>query len=618
MIEGTVIQTIIFSIILGSAGIVLSDKFKIPGILFYFAMGILAGPNFAGLINPQSLGDGLSIMITVFVAIILFEGGLSLNIKQIKTLRSVLIKDIILSVIVMVSAGFICARYIIGLPWEISIIFATLIVVTGPTVIKPVIRHIALGNRVKNFLNGEAVLIDAVGAILAIVTLEFVLTRHELILSIAGFAGSIFVGIISGIGFGFLIKYLVSNKRIIPTGSNSFFVLGSVFISFICSEVIVPESGLLTVVIVGLVLSTMNFREKEAILNFKDQITRIITSILFVLLSANFNINYINEYLTGGLIVVLIIILCRFPVIFLSTRNEGFTTREKLFMSWLGPRGIIALSVASIATLKLTAAGVEKAQTIEILVFILISSTVLLQGLSAKFVAGILKILMKGDRNIIILGVNNVSLMLAEKWRDERTGVLFVDSNRKHSLQAEQKGFTCCAGNALDPATYVGVEMDNFTSVLAATDNNEINIIFCRFLKESFGIENLYTVLNEKASEELSDIINTEDIKLAFGTKNNGDETFSWEGFLSKMKDVFTLKKQGLKWFKITCKKFVKNSPGNYPLPEGVTIFMVVRNNTEHYIYHTLFELHLNDEIYAMASLEGIEKMESILCPTQV
>lgn len=614
MIESTVIQTIMFSIILGSAGIVLSEKFRIPGILFYFAMGILSGPGFTGLVNPGMLGNGLTVMITVFVAIILFEGGLSLDIKQIKLLRSVLFKDIVLSVIVMVSAGFVSARYILGLSWEISLIFSTLIVVTGPTVVKPVIRHIALGSRVKNFLNGEAVLIDAVGAILAIVTLEFVLARHEIILSIAGFAGSLFAGAVIGILSGFIIKYIICETKIIPSKSNSFFTLGFVFLAYIISDEVIPESGLLTVVIIGLILSTMDYREKKKIQSFKDQVTRIVTSILFVLLSANFDVRHIEQYLAEGLAVVFIIILARFPVVFLSTMKEGFNFKEKFFMSWIGPRGIIALSVASIAAFKLKAAGVEKAETIEILVFMLISVTVFLQGLSAKWIAEKLNILVKGDRNLIILGVNNISLMIADKWSTGGTDVLFVDSSKKNCQLAEKRGFACCEGNALDPATYSGVEIDDFTSAFAASDNNEINVIFCRFLKENFGIKNLFTVLNEKANEELSEIIKNENIKSAFGVRNNGDSSLSWDGFLSRLKDRFSLKKQQLQLFQITCKEFIKNNAGEYPLPDGVTIFIVVRNGVEKYLYHDAFELHLNDEIYVMASSESFDQLESLFC----
>jgi Trk K+ transport system NAD-binding subunit len=315
-----------------------------------------------------------------------------------------------------------------------------------------------------------------------------------------------------------------------------------------------------------------------------------------------------------GIVIVFIIMLARFPVIFISTAKENFSAKEKLFISWLGPRGIIALSVASIAAIKLEASGMEKAYTIEILIFMLISITVLMQGLSAKWVAHKLNILVKGDRSLIILGVNEISLMIAEKWRNDRTDILFIDSNSKNCRMARQKGFLCIEGNALDSATYRGFEMDNYTSALAASYNNEINIIFCRFLKETYGTENLYTVLNDKANEELSEIIKEENIKLAFGTRSKDEENFSWDGFLSRIKDVFSIDKQGLKWFQITCDEFVKNSAGKYPLPKGVTIFLVVRNGTDRYIYHTSFELKLNDEIYAMASQEGMERMQSLLC----
>lgn len=613
MITGEIIRTIIFTIILGSFGIVLSDKFRIPGIIFYFAMGITAGPGFAGLLHPGSLGNGLSIMITVFVIIILFEGGFSLNIKHIKSLQAVLLREIILSAIIMMCVAFLSARYIAGLRWEVSLIFASIAVVTGPTVIKPVLRYIPVNNRVKNFLNGEAVLIDAVGAILAIVTLDFVLTRHEIVISIAGFTGALAAGIFSGLLFGFVTHYILCRTKLILKAGSSFFVLGSVFLSYICPELVVPESGLLAVVITGVALSTMNYRMKESILDFKDQITRIVTSILFVLLSASFDLRHFTEYLPGGLLVVLIIIIARFPTVFLSTWNENFTVKEKIFMSWLGPRGIIALSVASIAAIKLKAAGMENAFMLEILVFMLISVTVILQGMTAGALAGRLGILIKGDRNLIILNVNSVSLMLAEKWQNDNATVLFVDSSSRNCRLAEKREFACCEGNALDPATYAGIEMDNYTSVLAASDNSEINVLFCMFLKNNFGISNLYTILNEKANGELSEIIHNENIKLAFGAQGKNDENFTWDGFLTRLKDVFSLKKQELNWYQIDNKNFINNTPGTYPFPKGVTVFFVERDGRDRYIYHSSFTLHMNDKICLMAAPAIIEKIKPLL-----
>ncbi|HPX91257.1 MAG TPA: sodium:proton antiporter, partial [Spirochaetota bacterium] len=536
MFEGIAVQTIIFSIIFGAIGIAFSDKFKIPGILLFFFMGILFSPNFLDIINPSALGQGLNIMIAIFVIIILFEGGMSLNMRHVRSLWMPLFKDISLSIIVMICVGFFAARFIVGLPWEVSIVFSSIIIVTGPTVIKPIIRYIPLDSKVKNFLNGESVLIDAVGAILTIIVLQFVLTSNELSHSILGFIRSLFIGVVSGVLFGLFIRLFINKTKILTPANNGFLVLAVVFISYIASEILQPESGLLTVVIVGLILSTIDFKYRDNIFNFIEQITRIFISILFVLLAANFNLKNVTTYLVDGSIIIGLIILSRFIIIFLSTAKSTFTFREKIFISWLGPRGIVALSIASIAGIKLSAAGVENAHAIETLVFMLISVTVLLQGMSATWVAEKLKIVKKGDGNIIILGVNNISLAIAEKWRDDKTDVIFIDSNKKNCKLAEQKGFPCSEGNGLEPVTYSSILMDNYTSALATSENNEINVLFCSFLKENFGIENLYTILNEKASVELAEMMDYKDIKLAFVARNRKEENLSVEGFLSKLK----------------------------------------------------------------------------------
>ena len=614
MFEGIAVQTIIFSIIFGAIGIAFSDKFKIPGILLFFFMGILFSPNFLDIINPSALGQGLNIMITIFVIIILFEGGMSLNMRHVRSLWMPLFKDISLSIIVMICVGFFAARFIVGLPWEVSIVFSSIIIVTGPTVIKPIIRYIPLDSKVKNFLNGESVLIDAVGAILTIIVLQFVLTSNELSHSILGFIRSLFIGVVSGVLFGLFIRLFINKTKILTPANNSFLVLAVVFISYTASEILQPESGLLTVVIVGLILSTIDFKYRDNIFNFIEQITRIFISILFVLLAANFNLKNVTTYLVDGSIIIGLIILSRFIIIFLSTAKSTFTFREKIFISWLGPRGIVALSIASIAGIKLSAAGVENAHAIETLVFMLISVTVLLQGMSATWVAEKLKIVKKGDGNIIILGVNNISLAIAEKWRDDKTDVIFIDSNKKNCKLAEQKGFPCSEGNGLEPVTYSSILMDNYTSALATSENNEINVLFCSFLKENFGIENLYTILNEKASVELAEMMDYKDIKLAFVARNRKEENLSVEGFLSKLKGLFSYKEESIAAIvPVTNRNFLSYKPGTYPFPDDVIILAVLRNNTERYIYHTSFQLQLDDKLYVMGLPENVKNLKTLL-----
>ncbi len=614
MFEGIAVQTIIFSIIFGAIGIAFSDKFKIPGILLFFFMGILFSPNFLDIINPSALGQGLNIMIAIFVIIILFEGGMSLNMRHVRSLWMPLFKDISLSIIVMICVGFFAARFIVGLPWEVSIVFSSIIIVTGPTVIKPIIRYIPLDSKVKNFLNGESVLIDAVGAILTIIVLQFVLTSNELSHSILGFIRSLFIGVVSGVLFGLFIRLFINKTKILTPANNGFLVLAVVFISYIASEILQPESGVLTVVIVGLILSTIDFKYRDNIFNFIEQITRIFISILFVLLAANFNLKNVTTYLVDGSIIIGLIILSRFIIIFLSTAKSTFTFREKIFISWLGPRGIVALSIASIAGIKLSAAGVENAHAIETLVFMLISVTVLLQGMSATWVAEKLKIVKKGDGNIIILGVNNISLAIAEKWRDDKTDVIFIDSNKKNCKLAEQKGFPCSEGNGLEPVTYSSILMDNYTSALATSENNEINVLFCSFLKENFGIENLYTILNEKASVELAEMMDYKDIKLAFVARNRKEENLSVEGFLSKLKGLFSYKEESIAAIvPVTNRNFLSYKPGTYPFPDDVIILAVLRNNTERYIYHTSFQLQLDDKLYVMGLPESVKNLKTLL-----
>jgi Trk K+ transport system NAD-binding subunit len=318
--------------------------------------------------------------------------------------------------------------------------------------------------------------------------------------------------------------------------------------------------------------------------------------------------------LVDGSIIIGLIILSRFIIIFLSTAKSTFTFREKIFISWLGPRGIVALSIASIAGIKLSAAGVENAHAIETLVFMLISVTVLLQGMSATWVAEKLKIVKKGDGNIIILGVNNISLAIAEKWRDDKTDVIFIDSNKKNCKLAEQKGFPCSEGNGLEPVTYSSILMDNYTSALATSENNEINVLFCSFLKENFGIENLYTILNEKASVELAEMMDYKDIKLAFVARNRKEENLSVEGFLSKLKGLFSYKEESIAAIvPVTNRNFLSYKPGTYPFPDDVIILAVLRNNTERYIYHTSFQLQLDDKLYVMGLPESVKNLKTLL-----
>jgi len=594
----TVIRTVITTLIAGSSSIVLSDRFKFPAIILYFFCGISLGPYGIGLIRPGSLGEGLNILITLFVCIILFEGGLSLNISRLKSIKLYLTRQIALTIAITTTLSWIAARHIAGLPADLALIFASLTVVTGPTVIKPIIRYLPLRSHVKTFLNGEAVIIDAVGAVLAITMIEYFVSQQVLGLTILSFILSIVIGVTVGSVSGLFIKLLLIKTPAIPAPSRSIFTLGMLFLVFYISELLSSESGLMAVAVFGIVLSTIDYKNKEQLLSFKEQISRIVISFLFILLSAKFNITRLSEVMIVGIIVVGIIIIARFLAIFTSTIGSMFSIEERFFMGWVGPRGIIALSVASIAGIKLKSAGVHNTEIIEILIFMLISATVLLQGLSSRLGARKLGILVEGDKNIIILGINPTTIGMALHWQKYQNEVLLIDSKITKCMLAEKEGLSFLHGNGLAPGTYSGIEIDQFSSVLAASENNEINVLFCRFLKETFGISNLYVLLTEKAGEELSEIIEAEGIKTAcIGIKVSGSISF-----ISAIKEYFSIKKPVIMDITINNASFLQNNPGEYPIPENIFILFVARSGKNCYIYNESFKLEINDTLYIVAN----------------
>lgn len=593
MESDVIIRTIIITIIGGSLSIVISDRFKFPAIILFFLCGTALGPYGLGLIRPGSLGGGLNILITLFVSIILFEGGLSLNISRLKSIRVHLTRQILLTIAMTMTASWLAAVYIAGLRSDLALIFASLTVVTGPTVIKPVIRYLPLRKCVKTFLNGEAVIIDAVGAVLAIAIIEYFVSQHELGTTILGFILSIFIGIIIGTVSGLLVKLLLLKTPSVPAASRSIFTLGMIFLVFYVSESLSSESGLMAVAGFGLVLSTIGYKDKEKLLSFKEQISKIVISLLFILLSAHFNISRLSEELLPGLAVIGIIIAARFPAVFFSTAGGMFTARERLFIGWIGPRGIIALSVASIAMIKLKSAGVNNTEIIEILLFMLISITVLFQGSSAGLISRTLDILITGDKSIIILGINPTTIGMAQHWQKYQNDVLFIDSNISNCKLAEKEGFSYIHGNGLTPESFSGIDVDDYSSVLAASANNEINVLFCRFLKETYGIRNLYVILTEKAGEELSEIIRSEGINTAC----IGLRTPKSLSFFSAIKEYFSTKRPVIEEISINSDSFLANNPGEYPIPETIFILFVIRNKKNCHIYYEGFKLEKNDTL---------------------
>lgn len=592
MEQNTALITILATLVAGSACIAIAERTKTPAILYHLSAGLLLGKHAAGLIDPSALGDGLMLIIGLFVSIILFEGGFSLNLPELKQINRCLRRQMLLMVLIMFPLGFLAARYIAGLGTELSLVFGSLSVVTGPTVIKPILRHIPLRNRVSTFLNGEAVIIDAVGAVLAIVVLDYVIAKSGIQFTLLRFLFSLTVGAASGAVFGLAMRLIITRTRLLPDSARSIFIIGMVFLSYGVSERIAPESGLMSVAAFGIALGTIDHKSKERILSFKEQISRLIIAVLFILISAGFDLSSLSTIIGGGLLAALLLTIARFPIVFLSTKGDRFTVRERIFMGWIGPRGIIALSVASVAGFKLREYGLPDTEILELLVFVLIALTVSTQGLSAGMLARRLGILVQGDRNILILGVNEVSLTVARYWKQKGHEVLFVDSSEKNCRIAAENGHQWLLGNGLSPQTYSGIEMDGFQSAFAASGNHEINVMFCRFIKDNYGIARLYSLVSSDTGEELFEI-----------TRDAGIKTIILHHLMEKKENIagvllgfFIRKKLFVHELRLRGDEIARFDSGRYPFPVGYNPLCVIRGE-DCYLYFSGFSLEADDEL---------------------
>ena len=509
-------------IILGILAQWVAWKFKIPAILPLILIGLFVGP-FSTMISADGNkwiepvwnghnglfpGESLFNFVSLAIALILFEGGLTLKKDEIKSVGPVIYKLITLgALITMVTAG-IAAHFIIGLNWPLSFLFSSLIIVTGPTVITPILRNLPLKKDISTILKWEGILIDPIGALVAVLVFEFI--------SLGGDHGTEYTKetllefgkiIIIGFSIGFTSAYVFATalkKRWIPHYLLNVVALALVLGVFVLSDLFAHESGLLAVVIMGMVLGNMHIPALKDVLYFKETISILLISILFILLSANINLSdleLINNW--NSLILFGFVVLIVRPIgVFLSSRKSGLIRNEKIFISWVGPRGIVAAGIASLFGLKLTMQGVENANYITPLVFMIVLGTVLLNATTAKIVAKLTGVLLKKSEGILIVGASDPSRLIASYLKRNNKRVVLIDSNRTNIALANEEGIEAFECDIYADDIFENIELNDIGFLLALTGSPTINEYALTKLKPSFGEEGAFRLIS---GEEMRD-----------------------------------------------------------------------------------------------------------------
>ncbi|UCF66624.1 MAG: cation:proton antiporter [Acidobacteriota bacterium] len=476
----------------------LARHLRLPGIVLLLGTGVALGPDLLGVVNSPSLGSALPMLVGFAVAVILFEGGMNLSLGRLRREAHTIRRLITWGAIITAVGGALAARVLMGWDWRLSILFGTLVIVTGPTVITPLLRRIRVRHQVATVLEAEGVLIDPIGAIVALVALEVALSPSGASLA-SGMLSAVTrlgVGVALGVIGGGVIVLLLRARRLVPEGLENVFTLSLVLALFQLSEHLLAESGIATATVAGMVVGNVQTRVTKDLMEFKEQLTVMFIGMLFVLLAADVRLDDVLALSWQGLATVGVLMLLVRPLnVAASTLGSELSWRERGFISWLAPRGIVAAAVASLFAETLADHGISGGESLRALVFLVIAVTVLVQGLTGSAVAHILGLRRPVRRGWAILGANGLGRALARSFREQGEEVLLIDANPEVTHTAQDEGFRIVFGNALEERTLIRADVDSRAGCLAVTPNDEVNLMFADKVREETALPRVFVAI---------------------------------------------------------------------------------------------------------------------------
>ncbi len=560
------LQIMVLVVVAVTAGIgaqVLASLLRLPSIVLLLTAGIGLGPSGLGWLHPRLLGDGLEVLVPLSVALILFEGGLTLELQRTESDVTRSIRNLVtIGAVITLIGATLAAHWSGEFPWPIAVLYGSLVVVTGPTVVGPLLRQVGAERKLGAILEGEGVLIDPLGAILAVVVLNLVL-NHDLdpwsglvnLLTRLGVGG--LIGWVAGLGLSWFLR----QAQFLSEELRNLSVLASVWGTFTLSQVVVSESGLMTAVMLGITLRWAEIPGERVLRRFKGQLSTLAISVLFILLAADLSVSSMFALGWGGVVTVLCLMFIVRPVsVFISTWNSGLRWQQKAFLSWIAPRGIVAASVASLFSISLTNGGINGGDAIKALVFLTILFTVFGQGLTAKLWAEFLQVRAQGSSGAIIIGCNPLGRLVAQLLHQWGEPVAMIDSNPTYCHQAQAEGLTVFVSSALNSEVLKEAGIENLGTVLAITSNPEVNRVLSQRIMEEFRpprilaalpkLEERSNGLNELASpipaalssslnvKDWNEYINADSVRL-------GEVTLATERVEMQLAHLFALVKSG-------------------------------------------------------------------------
>ncbi len=602
---------------LGVASQVIGQRYRIPSVLFLIIAGVAVGPKGLGIVTQQSFGDALSTIVGLSVAIIVFEGAFHLHLDKIKEAPAAALNLVTIGAFISFAGTSVAVYFLLDADIGIALVIGALLVATGPTVITPILDVVPVRRQVATVLETEGIVNDVTAAVLAVVVFKAV-AAQELDPGnfIGAFAQRIGIGLGVGIVVGVILWYFIKHVDLSPENAaqNARLIsFAGAIVAFSVADTIAAESGVAAVATAGIILGNVDIPYQEAIEEFKGDVTLIVLSFIFIALAALIEIDtLVNLGISGIALVLVVMFVIRPFLVFLSTINSRFTVREKLFVSLVGPRGIIPASVATLFAIELGTMAEEQgraglAAQADILagtVFLVILTTVVIQGGLARQIAQGLNVL---PMRVIIVGAGKVGRALGERLIDRGEDVIFVDKDESVVEAGRSEGFTVEKGDGTDTKVLARVGAGNAKIVVAATANDDANLLVCQLAKSRFDVDRVIARANNPDNVQPFEELDVRAISASDATAWAIDNVIerpalsNWMTELGRTGDVQEIE--------VTADDLVgkKIEELDQELPQGVLIALVGRDGNNQ-VPEQEFELEYGDHITFMGHRDAVRE----------
>ncbi len=605
-----VLTSLVAVMIIGIFAHMLGRIVKIPSIVFLLAAGVILGPEVTGLLDLGKFGSGIELLVGFTVAIIVFDGGLDIDVRQLRKMQHSIVNLATIGVLITLVLTAGAAYMLLDIPFNIALLFGAMISATGPAVITPITRQIRVNNKVASTLQAEAVLNDGGSVILAALVFEWMVTSLTGIKAVAFLVIRLLDGVFFGILSGIVLIVILRKIPLLTEQYARLFTIAILLAAFVSAENIGTQSGVLAMALFGIFIGSSDVPHKAAIKHFKEDLSIILLSVIFILLSAIIDFDAIRAIgFNGILLVVLLLVVIRPIAVFASTQTSDLNRGEKLFIAAMGPRGVVPASMAVYFAIRLRDLGFSSESTSLLgLMFLTIMLTVLATGISARFIAERTGVI---PMEILMVGGGGVGRALAERFLKRGENVVIIDNDEANCQKAIKLGIRAIHGDAEDVAMLKEAGIEHAKYLVATTDQDNTNLLVCQIAKTKFGF----------TEEKLVARVNNPENLQAF--RNLGIRSISpitatalmLDGMVGHP-DLFTMcevtEEGDILEVEVSNKRIIGKAIKDISLPVD-TLIVLVRRAGKSLIAHGQTTLQDGDEVTIIGKLGAVQEAANML-----